>query len=137
MAYLSDASVRSSDPPPSAVSSNPPAAAFGRGNVEALAKATQKFVDAANKREELSNVGMSYRANVPQVRVAVDRDKAKTLGVSIGLVSPGNGRSASLLTRSYVDLSNQTDCRVPLLQCGVGTRLPSSLVENHRNLHKH
>lgn len=50
---------------------------------QALAKVTQAFLDAMAERKEAQGVGTTYRASVPQVRIDVDRDKAKTLGVSL------------------------------------------------------
>jgi hydrophobe/amphiphile efflux-1 (HAE1) family protein len=57
--------------------------ARGLSDPKALAKAVQSFVKAAKERAELSGVGTSYRANVPQIRIDVDRDKAKSLGIAI------------------------------------------------------
>jgi multidrug efflux pump subunit AcrB len=45
---------------------------------------TQEFIRATQEHPELTGVGTSYRANVPQIRIDVDRDKAKSLGVSLG-----------------------------------------------------
>jgi len=50
---------------------------------QALAQVMKEFLAAVENREQVQNVGTSYRANVPQIRVDVDRDKAKSLGVSI------------------------------------------------------
>jgi len=52
-------------------------------DAQSLARVTQAFVDAMASREEAKGVGSTYRANVPQIRIDVDRDKAKTLGVSL------------------------------------------------------
>jgi hydrophobe/amphiphile efflux-1 (HAE1) family protein len=56
----------------------------GASDPKTLAKAVQAFVKAAKERKELVGVGTSYRANVPQIRIDVDRDKAKSLGIDIG-----------------------------------------------------
>lgn len=56
----------------------------GEGDARELAGVTQKLVAAASKRPELSTVSTTYRANVPQLYMDVDRDKAKVYGVQIG-----------------------------------------------------
>jgi HAE1 family hydrophobic/amphiphilic exporter-1 len=48
-----------------------------------LSDNVQKFVEAANKRPELLNVNSSYRAQVPQLFIDVDRDKALKQGVPV------------------------------------------------------
>lgn len=85
---LRDATVVANEPSPIAGGSS-------TGNVEgyiqarsnsdpkALAKVVQAFVKAVREREELTGVGSSYRANVPQIRLEVDRDKAKSLDISL------------------------------------------------------
>jgi HAE1 family hydrophobic/amphiphilic exporter-1/multidrug efflux pump len=49
----------------------------------ALEQVTQRLIGAAAARPELAGVGTSYSAQVPRVRVEVDREKAKLLGVSL------------------------------------------------------
>jgi hydrophobe/amphiphile efflux-1 (HAE1) family protein len=56
----------------------------GEGDSQQLAEVTQKLIAAAAKRPELSTVSTTYRANVPQLYMDVDRDKAKVYGVKIG-----------------------------------------------------
>ncbi|PRC91262.1 efflux RND transporter permease subunit [Solimicrobium silvestre] len=51
-----------------------------------LSEATQKLLDAAKKRPEFSNVTSTFRANVPQKYLDLDREKAKALGVNINEV---------------------------------------------------
>lgn len=53
------------------------------GDIEKLAKETQRFLEAARKRPELSNLFTGFRVNVPQVSVELDREKARTLGVNV------------------------------------------------------
>jgi len=53
---------------------------------KALQAATQKLVDAASKRPELTGVSTTYSANIPQLRIDVDREKAKLLGIDIDQV---------------------------------------------------
>jgi HAE1 family hydrophobic/amphiphilic exporter-1/multidrug efflux pump len=55
----------------------------GRGTPQELAAAVQKVVAAASKRKELENVMSTYSANVPQMRIDLDREKAMTLGVPV------------------------------------------------------
>lgn len=55
----------------------------GTSSMESLAQAGQDFVEAARERPELAGLFSSFRANVPQIKFDLDRDKAKTLGVPI------------------------------------------------------
>jgi len=55
----------------------------GEGDPKALAAMTQKLIDAAAKRPELGRVSTTFGANVPQLRVNLDREKAKSLGVAV------------------------------------------------------
>ena len=48
-----------------------------------LAAAVRSLIFAANQNETLKDVFSTYSANVPQLFLQVDRDKAETLGVSI------------------------------------------------------
>ena len=50
---------------------------------EFLSENVEKFLDAARKRPELQNVNSTFRAQVPQLYVDVDRDKALKQGVPI------------------------------------------------------
>ncbi len=52
-------------------------------DTKALAAATQKLLDAAAQRKELAGVATTFSANVPQMRVELDREKAKSLGIPI------------------------------------------------------
>jgi HAE1 family hydrophobic/amphiphilic exporter-1 len=52
-------------------------------DVPYLADNTQRFLDAARKRPELTRLNSSLNANVPQVLVEVDRDKVLKQGVEI------------------------------------------------------
>lgn len=74
----------------------PPIAGLGTGgDIEAqlqdfqgrspqeLAAAMRSLVFSANQRPELSNVFSTFSANVPQLFLEVDRDKAEALGLSI------------------------------------------------------
>ena len=55
----------------------------GAMTIEQLGEQTQRFLSAARQRPELGNVFTSFDPNYPQVKVDVDREKARTLGVPI------------------------------------------------------
>ncbi len=55
----------------------------GGANSLEIAQATQKLVDAANQRPELSGVSTQFRAMVPQLYVDVDRERVKAYGVPL------------------------------------------------------
>ncbi|RRN78387.1 efflux RND transporter permease subunit [Pseudoxanthomonas sp. SGD-10] len=56
-----------------------------RGNLgyDALHKATRDFIAEAAKEPELTPLFSTYQINVPQLRVDVDRIKAKQLGIAV------------------------------------------------------
>ncbi len=58
----------------------------GGGSPQDLASALGGLVYAANQRPELSQAYSTFRANVPQVFVDLNREKAKTLNVTISEV---------------------------------------------------
>jgi HAE1 family hydrophobic/amphiphilic exporter-1/multidrug efflux pump len=53
------------------------------GDYKALEAAVQGLVAAASQRPELAGVTTSYSASVPQIRIDLDREKAKLLGVNV------------------------------------------------------
>jgi HAE1 family hydrophobic/amphiphilic exporter-1 len=53
------------------------------GSIEQLAAISQKVMAAAGKRPELSRLFTSFRPAVPQVKVDLDREKCRVLGVNI------------------------------------------------------
>jgi len=55
----------------------------GEGGAQKLAEATQQLLAAVQKDPMFGQVNTLWRANVPQLYVETDREKAKTLGVSI------------------------------------------------------
>jgi HAE1 family hydrophobic/amphiphilic exporter-1/multidrug efflux pump len=55
----------------------------GGGSYKQLEAATQALVAAAAKRPELAGVTTTFSASVPQVRIELDREKAKLLGVDL------------------------------------------------------
>ncbi|WP_170324654.1 efflux RND transporter permease subunit [Ruegeria arenilitoris] len=58
----------------------------GGGSPQDLASAVGSFVYAANQRSEIGQAYTTFRANVPQLFVDLDREKAKTLQVSVAEV---------------------------------------------------
>jgi len=58
----------------------------GAMTVAQLGELSQKFITAGRQRPELGNVFTSFDPNYPQVKVDVDREKARTLGVQINEV---------------------------------------------------
>ena len=56
----------------------------GRGTPQELGDVVQKFIAAAAQRKELGKeIQSTYSANVPQMRIDLDREKAMTLGVPV------------------------------------------------------
>jgi hydrophobe/amphiphile efflux-1 (HAE1) family protein len=55
----------------------------GSLSVEQLGGLSQKFMDAARQRPEIGNIFTSFDPRYPQVKVDLDRDKARKLGVPI------------------------------------------------------
>lgn len=53
----------------------------GTMTVDQLGEQSRKFIAAARQRPELGNVFTSFDPNYPQVKVELDREKARTLGV--------------------------------------------------------
>ena len=53
------------------------------GSIDELSAVVQKFVAAAAKRPELAGVNSTFRADVPQYFIDLDRTKARALGVAI------------------------------------------------------
>ncbi len=58
----------------------------GSMTVDQLGEQARKFVTAARQRPELGNVFTSFDPNYPQVKVDLDREKARTLGVPVNEV---------------------------------------------------
>jgi len=55
----------------------------GTLSVDELGEQTRKFISAARQRPELANVFTSFDPNYPQVKVDLDREKARKVGVPI------------------------------------------------------
>ncbi|WP_323892420.1 efflux RND transporter permease subunit [Aeromonas veronii] len=58
----------------------------GTGDATAFSSEVERFLDAAKQRSEIASVTTTYRANVPQVYLDLDREKAKALGLPINAV---------------------------------------------------
>ena len=58
----------------------------GSMTVDQLGEESRKFIAAARQRPELGNVFTSFDPNYPQVKVDLDREKARTLGVPVNEV---------------------------------------------------
>ncbi|WP_454010169.1 efflux RND transporter permease subunit [Aeromonas sp. Marseille-Q7275] len=58
----------------------------GSGDAKSFAAEIDSLLEAAKQRPELASVTSTYRANVPQVFLDLDREKAKALGLPINAV---------------------------------------------------
>lgn len=65
-----------------------------------LASMTYALMAAANQAPEITNAMTTYRANVPHYHVAIDREKARQMGVTLGAI---NDAMATHLASSYVN----------------------------------
>jgi multidrug efflux pump len=89
-------------------------------SLQALSEAANRVVAEAAKRPELTGVSTQFSTSIPQYRINVDRDKAKTLGVPINTIfetmQSGFGslyvNDFTLYGRTYrVSLSSESDFR--------------------------
>ena len=55
----------------------------GSMTVQQLGEQAQKFMAAGRQRPELANLNTSFDPNYPQIKVTLDREKARTLGVPV------------------------------------------------------
>src|SRR5262249_11714817 len=55
----------------------------GTMTVDQLGEETRKFLAAGRQRPELGSLFTSFDPNYPQVKVELDREKARTLGVQV------------------------------------------------------
>ena len=76
----------------------------GTLSVEQLGAETQKFLTEARKRPELANLFTSFDPNYPQVKVELDREKARSLGVPVNEVFQA---MSTVLGGSYVNDFNR------------------------------
>ncbi|MEP6547002.1 MAG: efflux RND transporter permease subunit, partial [Gammaproteobacteria bacterium] len=58
----------------------------GGGDLQKFAGVVEDFITAANKRPELSRVFTQFSTRTPQIEFVLDRERAKTLGVSISSI---------------------------------------------------
>ncbi|ESU24228.1 hydrophobe/amphiphile efflux-1 (HAE1) family protein [Flavobacterium enshiense DK69] len=89
---ITEATVFAFGPPPIAGIGN--AAGFtimlqdkGGNTPQYLAENTKNFMDAAKKRPEIGTIRTTFNANVPQIRLEIDRDKVKELNLSLADVN--------------------------------------------------
>jgi HAE1 family hydrophobic/amphiphilic exporter-1 len=76
----------------------------GTLSVERLGAETRKFLAEARQRPELGNLFTSFDPNYPQVKVELDREKARSLGVPINEVFQA---MSTVLGGSYVNDFNR------------------------------
>jgi len=76
----------------------------GTLSVRQLGEQVQRFIAAGRARPELNNLFTSFDPNYPQVRVSLDREKARTLGVKVNEVFQA---MATVLGGSYVNDFNR------------------------------
>src|SRR3546814_8627895 len=70
----------------------------------AMKAATNKLVAAAAGRKELAGVITSFSAQVPQIRLDIDRNQAKLLSVSVDdLVAPLQSKFSSFYINTSAD----------------------------------
>jgi hydrophobic/amphiphilic exporter-1 (mainly G- bacteria), HAE1 family len=55
----------------------------GTMSIQQMGEQTQKFIAAGRQRPELANLFTSFDPNYPQIKVTLDREKARTLGVPV------------------------------------------------------
>ncbi len=80
----------------------------GTASLDALAQATQAFVERANRSPDLEGVFSSFAANTPVLQAMVDRDRVKSAGVDLDALY---GTLQILLGSQYVndfDFANRT-----------------------------
>jgi hydrophobe/amphiphile efflux-1 (HAE1) family protein len=54
-----------------------------------LAAVAQGFIQAAARQPQITNLYTGYRTTIPQVKLDIDRDKARTLGIPVNQVFDG------------------------------------------------
>jgi len=69
-----------------------------------LAEQTQRFIEAARKRPEVGRIATVYRASVPQIFAAVDREKTLKSGVALSELNQSLG---TYLGGAYVNDFNR------------------------------
>ncbi|WP_087016119.1 efflux RND transporter permease subunit [Thaumasiovibrio subtropicus] len=69
-------------------------------SAQELATMTYTLMAAANQAPEITNAMTTYRANVPHFNVIIDREKARQMGVAVGVI---NDAMATHLASAYVN----------------------------------
>ena len=117
----------------------------GTGNTAEFSKAVNAFVAEAKKRPEFASVSTTFRANIPQIYLDLDREKAKALGVNVNQVFDAMsatfgqvyvndfnqfGRTYRVQLQSEADYrANPEDIRNVYVRSASGTMIPlTSLV---------
>ena len=95
----------------------------GSLTVEQLGEQARKFLAAGRQRPELANLFTSFDPNYPQVRVELDREKARTLGVPVNEVF--QAMSASLGGAYVNDFNRFGRLYRVYVQADAATRLKS------------
>jgi multidrug efflux pump len=111
-------------------------------DVATLTDATNRIVEAASKRPELTGVRTTFDPNVPQYRLNLDRDKAKALNVPINSVFDAMqatfgslyvndftlfGRNYQVNLQSEADFRrNPADLRQVFVRASSGSMIPLS-----------
>jgi HAE1 family hydrophobic/amphiphilic exporter-1/multidrug efflux pump len=72
----------------------------GGGDIQKFAAVLDDFLNAANKRPELSRVFTQFNTRTPQIEFVLDRERAKTLGVSLSSIF---GTLQTFLGGNYVN----------------------------------
>src|SRR6185436_20244993 len=76
----------------------------GSLGVERLGDLSRQFMEAARKRPEIGNVFTSFDPRYPQVKVDLDREKARLVGVPINEVFQA---MSTVLGGSYINDFNR------------------------------
>ncbi len=76
----------------------------GSGDLQKLGDVTNAIIAAAGTQSGLTRVATSFRSQVPQLDVEIDRTKAQTLGVTVGAAFQG---MAAYLGSSFVGQINK------------------------------
>ena len=102
----------------------------GTLTVRQLGAEIGKFLAAARQRPELGNLFTSFDPNYPQVKVELDREKARTLGVPVNEVFQA---MSAAMGGTYVNDFNRFGRLYPGVRPG-GGRLPAQASRHRRHL---
>jgi hydrophobe/amphiphile efflux-1 (HAE1) family protein len=76
-------------------------------NFDKLKEMLPKFLDAANKNPTFQTVDVNLKFNKPELNISIDREKAKTLGVSVGDVAQALQASLSGQLFGYFNMNGK------------------------------